>query len=136
MCLRVCGFFLVSVSVVGIGQAVPEVDATGATGPDGNPVPRKDRLLAHIEAQYRAASADGAKRDGFERGITRAFFTPKPLTEDQLANWRSYLAFEQAQPDNAVSGLRAGLAWNHVPPCRCEWPACRACMEPCAAVPL
>lgn len=61
---------------------------------------------------WQVSAEEGAKREAFERAITRSFFTVKPLAEDQLRNWRAYIAFEEANGD-IVRALHTPL--NRIP---------------------
>jgi hypothetical protein len=72
-------------------------------------MPSQHRYLGDVQA----SSAEGAKRAAFEQGITRPFFLARPLGDDQLANWRAYLSFEEAISDNVVRAERVAERGRH-----------------------
>lgn len=72
----------------------------GGAGPEQEPAV-KVSIVALYEGIKETATAEMQKRVGFEEKVKPAFFHVKALSDAQLANWRSYLDFEEQAGDSA-----------------------------------
>lgn len=60
----------------------------------------KKKRLENIIAAYEKTTIENNKRKTFEQSIKRSNFSTKDLDNDQIANWRKYLEFEENENIN------------------------------------
>jgi pre-mRNA-processing factor 39 len=88
-------------SVLASAEEVTDFSAEIPDSTEDRETAVKARVIASYGEVKQHAAAELQKRSAFEAAIGRTYFHVKPLKDAELANWRSYLTYEEALGDTA-----------------------------------